>query len=158
MTHGYDSRPDTYQHMALVRGHLLRCTQNLIQRAHDHDVSKLQSPELETYDGLTPALAGIAYGTPEYRAAMQPFKAGIKHHQQINDHHPEHFADGVRGMDLLQLLEMICDWKGAGQRQPDPDFRAAIDIQVQRFGIGDELRQILLNTADTLAALESRSP
>lgn len=150
----YDSRPDTHQHIALVRGHLLRCVQNLIRRADQHDQSKLQSPELETYDALTPALSGLSYGTEDYRAAMQPFKAGIKHHLQVNDHHPEYFPDGVQGMDLLQLLEMICDWKGASQRQAGGDLARSIEISAERFGIDDQLKQVLLNTAETLHRLE----
>jgi hypothetical protein len=36
----YDSRVDTYQHIAVVRGYLLEVVSDLLYRAHDHDLSK----------------------------------------------------------------------------------------------------------------------
>lgn len=53
----------------------------------------------------------------------------------------------IRGMNLLDIVEMLCDWKAAGLRTDPPgDIRRSIEINQERFGYSDELRQILLNT------------
>jgi len=53
---------------------------------------------------------------------------------------------GLHGMSLLDLLEMLCDWKAATLRHNDGDIRKSIEINQRRFGYSDELKQILLNT------------
>lgn len=57
---------------------------------------------------------------------------------------------GFRGMSLLDLVEMVCDWKAATLRHADGDIRRSLDICQKRFGYSDELRQILLNTIEEL--------
>lgn len=53
---------------------------------------------------------------------------------------------GILGMSLLDLTEMLCDWKAATMRHNDGDIRKSIEINQKRFGYSDELKQILLNT------------
>lgn len=53
---------------------------------------------------------------------------------------------GICGMTLLDLVEMICDWRAATMRHADGDIRRSIEINQKRFGYSDELRQIFLNT------------
>lgn len=165
-----DSRPATYQHIQTVQGIMLRAVGNLLQRAHVHDQSKLVSPELEVFDEFTPKLAGTTYGSDEYRANMAAMKPAIDHHNAANSHHPEHFIGtacdqcgnddahpctcggprhsiaGIRGMSLLDLTEMLCDWKAASMRHNDGDICKSIELNQKRFGYSDELKQILLNT------------
>jgi hypothetical protein len=57
---------------------------------------------------------------------------------------------GVRGMTLLDVVEMLADWKAATQRHADGDLRKSIEINQGRFGYGDELKAILVNTATAL--------
>ena len=52
----------------------------------------------------------------------------------------------MREMNLVQLLEMLCDWKAASMRHDNGDIRASIEINQNRFGYSDELKRILLNT------------
>ena len=59
---------------------------------------------------------------------------------------------GIRGMNLLDLVEMICDWKAATMRHADGDILRSIEINQKRFGYSDELKQILLNTVPLLTA------
>lgn len=54
--------------------------------------------------------------------------------------------EGLRGMSLLDVLEMLCDWKAATARHDDGDIRKSIEINQRRFCYSDELKQILLNT------------
>lgn len=56
---------------------------------------------------------------------------------------PEH---GMGGMNLLDLIEMLCDWKAATLRHADGDIVRSVEQNQKRFGYSDELRQIFLNT------------
>lgn len=53
---------------------------------------------------------------------------------------------GINGMSLLDLVEMLCDWKAATMRHNDGDIRRSIEINQKRFGYSDELKAIMLNT------------
>jgi len=50
-------------------------------------------------------------------------------------------------MDLLDLVEMLCDWKAATERHKDGDLLRSIEQNQKRFLYSDELKQILINTA-----------
>jgi hypothetical protein len=47
----------------------------------------------------------------------------------------------------VQVVEMLCDWKAATERHADGDLRKSLAVQRERFGISDQLLQILTNTA-----------
>lgn len=150
----YDSRPDTYAHIATVRGYLLKVAYLLTMRGHDHDLSKLEEPELSVFNEYTPKLADSTYGSDEYKgflAGMQD--EGLNHHYKVNDHHPEHFKYGIFDMDLLQLTEMLCDWKAATLRHKDGDLGKSIEMNAERFGYGQEMKGLLMNTAKNMGWL-----
>lgn len=146
----YDSRPDTYAHIGVVRRYLGWVAQALIDRADLHDASKLVDPELATFNEYTPRLSEVEYGSDEYRACLSGMREGLKHHYAHNRHHPEHHPTGIRDMNLLDIVEMLCDWKAAGERHSDGSIIRSIDMNQERFGYSDDLRQILLNTAREL--------
>ena len=142
----YDSRPDTYGHIRQVQRYLHRAIRALLTRDEAHDETKLIDPELSAYDEFTPRLAGLTYGSDEYKACLAALKPALEHHYACNPHHPEFHRDGIRGMSLVDLIEMLADWKAATLRHNDGDIRKSIEINQQRFGYSDELKQILLNT------------
>jgi hypothetical protein len=142
----YDSTNDTQEHITQVRKRLHAIIAGLHDRADLHDLSKLSSPEKEAYDALTPRLAGLTYGSEEYRATLREMKPAIQHHYANNSHHPEHYEGGIDGMDLLDLVEMFCDWKAASLRHKDGDFVASLYINKERFGISDQLMHIFENS------------
>lgn len=144
----YDSRPDTHTHIGVVRSNMLAVATEVLERAHKHDDSKLCEPELSVFNEYTPKLKDSTYGSPEYAAFLEGMGVGLKHHYAENDHHPEHFADGIAGMNLIQLTEMLCDWHAAVQRHADGDLRKSIEINADRFGYGDEIKRLLLNTVE----------
>lgn len=59
---------------------------------------------------------------------------------------------GIRGMSLLDVLEMLCDWKAATLRHKDGDILRSIEHNQKRFGYSDDLKQILLNTLPLIEA------
>lgn len=142
----YDSRPDTYAHIQTVQRLLGIVQADLIRRSQEHDQSKLASPEREVFDVFTPKLRESTYGSDEYKGFLQEMQAGLAHHYAANSHHPEHHEAGIAGMSLLDIIEMLCDWKAATLRHADGDIRASIEINQKRFGYSDELKQIFLNT------------
>jgi len=142
----YDSRPDTYAHIQQVQSLLARAIKNLVERSLAHDQSKLSSPEREAFDEMTPLLAATTYGSDEYKANLAKIKPAIDHHNAANSHHPEHHTDGIRGMSLLDLLEMLLDWKAATLRHNDGDILRSVEINQTRFGYSDEVKSIFLNT------------
>jgi hypothetical protein len=150
----FDSRPDTYAHIATVRGYLLQVVQQLIWRGHDHDLSKLDEPELAVFDEYTPKLRDTTYGSHEYSKYLREMGVGLEHHYKVNDHHPEHFAEGIYGMDLVQLIEMLADWKAATLRHADGSLRDSIFKNADRFMYSEQMTMLLLRTAGNLGWLD----
>jgi len=142
----------TQEHIHTVQKYMLACVQQLIERAHKHDRSKLESPEVETFTEMTPKLAACTYGSPEYQGFLAQMKPALDHHYGHNRHHPEHFAEGVNEMNLLDLIEMFCDWKAATERHNDGNIRKSIEKNADRFGMSPQLCQILDNTIEVLEA------
>jgi hypothetical protein len=138
--------PDTIRHRARVEALMGELTWLLDVRAAEHDRSKCESPEVEAFNAATDQLAGLAYGSPEYGAALQALGPALAHHYAHNAHHPEAHADGINGMTLIDLLEMLADWKGASERHDTGSMEASLAINAARFGIDPQLARILANT------------
>lgn len=147
----YDSRADTLAHIATVKRYLAAIRTNLYYRLLEHDRSKLAEPEKSTFDEFTPKLREAEYGSPEYKGFLEAMGPALQHHYERNSHHPEHYPSGIAGMSLLDLIEMLADWKAAGERHADGgDIRRSIGLNVKRFGISEQLEHILLNTVEEL--------
>lgn len=153
----YDSRPDTLEHIRQVRLYLSVVITKLKQRRTDHDASKLQSPEVEGFDEFTPQLRLLTYGSPEYEAARTGLGVALEHHYAHNSHHPEHYERGICGMSLLDLVEMVCDWKAATMRHADGDIRKSVEINQERFNYTNELKHIIVNTLRELGLWEEET-
>jgi hypothetical protein len=147
----YDSTKDTLAHIERVQTLLNEAILELKYKAEEHDKTKLYSPEKEIFDEMTPKLKGSTYGSEEYKVFLQTMKIALDHHYKYNEHHPEHDkANGIDGMTLLDLIEMLCDWKAATERHADGDIYKSLIINKERFKISDQLAQILYNTVNQL--------
>lgn len=142
---------DTWRHIHRVQFYLNRVITQLIERAHVHDQSKLVAPEVGYFAAVTEKLKGLQYGSEEYRASLLEIKPALDHHFANNRHHPEHYKDGINDMNLLDLIEMFCDWKAAGERQNTGNIRKSLEINAERFGIGPQLLKVFENTIEVLA-------
>jgi hypothetical protein len=171
-----DCTRDTKEHIAQVREFMMVVAQQLIQRALVHDQSKLESPEVETFTEYTPKLKNSTYGSEEYKGFLAGMGEALKHHYQHNSHHPEHFTKHVcticykeykeepsrcdacmngtfteesdyTQMNLLDIVEMFCDWKAATMRHADGNIYKSIEHNQKRFDISHDLTQIFRNTA-----------
>ena len=146
----YDSRPDTYDHIRQVQIRMHRAIVWLMKSSMEHDQTKLEGIELETFDEFTPRLWGMTYGSDEYKKCIEDMAPALRHHYEHNSHHPEYYAAGIRGMSLMDLIEMVCDWSAATMRHANGEILQSIEINQKRFGYSDELKQILINTAHDL--------
>ncbi len=118
-----------------------------LDRSTCHDRSKTGSPEVECFDEFTPKLKSLTYDSDEYRACLSAMKPALDHHYAANRHHPEHFENGIDDMTLVDLIEMLADWKAATERSDSGDLARSLDINKERFGISDQLMYVLWNTA-----------
>ena len=137
---------ETMRHIELVRNLLNRVVVELLERAQKHDQSKLRSPEVELFTEFTEKLRHVTYGGAEYdefRSAMGP---ALAHHYANNRHHPEHFKNGINDMNIVDLLEMLCDWKAASTRHNDGNLRRSIEVNGDRFSMSPQLIKIFENS------------
>lgn len=136
---------DTKEHIKQVREFMLMFAQELINRAQIHDQSKLENPEIDIFTEYTPKLKHSTYGSEEYKTFLKEMQVALKHHYANNSHHPEHYENGIQGMDLADIVEMICDWKAATMRHNDGDIRKSIEFNKDRFNYSDDIKQIFMN-------------
>jgi hypothetical protein len=143
----YDSTIDTTLHINRVRFLLGQCAIVLLERGSRHDASKLEEPEKEIFDVVGNRLAVVTYAGEEYKHSLAELKTALDHHYVNNTHHPEHYPNGVDGMSLFDLIEMLMDWKAAGERHPGGmDIVRSVEISSDRFSVGEQLKKILMNT------------
>lgn len=143
----YDSAEDTKRHIEAVRNLLAIVVLDLAKRSQDHDASKLQEPEKSMFDEYTPKLRALTYGSDEYKSCLVKMGEALKHHYENNSHHPEHYENGVDDMDLMDVVEMLCDWIAASRRHADGSVRDSLIINRDRFKLSPQLYKILCNTA-----------
>lgn len=141
-----DSRPETWEHIHQVQQLLVAFATDILRRAMEHDQTKLKFPELELFDEYTAKLKQFTYNSPEYMASLAALKPALDHHYARNTHHPEHYPEGINDMNLLDLLEMMADWKAASLRQLNGNILKSLEANKKRFGIDAQLSQILENT------------
>jgi hypothetical protein len=143
----YDSTIDTTLHINRVHLLLGQCAVILLERGARHDASKLGEPEKAIFDAVGNQLAVITYGGEEYKHSLADLKTALDHHYTHNPHHPEHYSNGVDGMSLFDLTEMLMDWKAAGERHPGGmNIVRSVEISSERFAMGEQLKKILMNT------------
>lgn len=157
MTTPYDSTNDTKAHIERVQELLKVCLENINSRSSCHDLSKFHAPEKPIFDEMTPKLKDSTYGSEEYKGFLASMKPALDNHYAHNSHHPEHYPNGIDGMSLLDLLEMLCDWKAAGERHANGSIARSLDINKGRFKISDQLHSVLENTACELGWMECKN-
>lgn len=138
---------ETMRHIERVRNILNSFISDLLERGELHDQSKLESPEVELFTEVTPKLATLTYGSPEYKEQLKFLGPALEHHYARNRHHPEHHKNGVEDMNLLDLVEMFADWKAASERHNDGNILKSIEKNADRFRMSPQLVKIFENTA-----------
>ena len=119
-------------HCRFVRRGIERVRRELSERAEAHDDSKLMSDEFAGFSRINAAARLHPYGSEKYRAGLRQEKTTIDLHYSRNSHHPEFYGsdkEDIQDHDIrltpssgkpraehmtwLDLIEMVCDWRGA---------------------------------------------
>lgn len=139
---------ETMVHIQTVRKFMNVVIREILSRSEEHDQSKLENPEVGMFTEFTPKLATSTYGSPEYEGFRKAMGPALEHHYAKNRHHPEHFKNGINDMNLVDLIEMFCDWKAATMRHNDGNLRKSIEHNSARFNINPQLVRIFENTVE----------
>lgn len=145
-----DVMRETVNHVRRVGGLMLDVVEKLQRRAMRHDDSKFGASEFDAFAVETPKLRGLTYNSPEYHEAKSRLGLALDHHYAVNDHHPQHHTGGIAAMDMIQLMEMLCDWKAATERHADGSLERSIEQNADRFGYGAETKRLLMLTAERM--------
>jgi len=140
----------TKEHIGHVQDFLDKFKDELTERGLKHDGTKLEDPELPLFTEMTPKLSASTYNGEEYNNFLEKLKPALDHHYAKNSHHPEHYPNGINDMTLIDLVEMIADWKAATMRHDNGNLLKSIEDNTKRFKIDPQLAQILINTAKLL--------
>lgn len=139
----------THAHIARVATLIGEIRSHLATRGVYHDQSKfdpIEAGPLQEMQDLIEREGQAAYGTEEYARRTALLGPMLKHHYACNPHHPEFFANGVAGMNLIDVVEMLCDWKAASERGQE----SAINLRysIEKYKIDPMLASILMNTCE----------
>lgn len=137
---------DTLVHIRRVQSLLNKVARELIKRGEIHDESKLHPPESDLFAEYTPVLSSLTYGSSEFNEIKKKLGPALDHHYANNRHHPENHKDGVDGMNLLDVIEMFCDWKASSERHNNGNIKKSIEINRDRFKMSPQLARIFENT------------
>lgn len=141
----------TRQHIEDVNHLLIQAASELLDRAQKHDQSKLGPEEHEKFSLAASRFKepGNEYGTEGYEKTKEWLGSALEHHYKNNSHHPEHYANGIAGMNLFDVLEMLIDWKAASSRR---SADGVLDLSANRTNhkVNESVMQLIRNTADYL--------
>lgn len=147
----YDSTAETLKHIKRIGELFNVVVKDLLDRAEKHDASKIDNEtEKDLFDEFTPKLKNVTYGSEEYNECLAALQPALNHHYSTYRHHPEHFDNGVYDMTLLDLIEMLLDWKAASERHNDGNIRKSLELNAKRFGMTAKLTKLLENTVNYL--------
>ena len=142
-----ECKKENLKHIEKVRQYINFFIDKLKERGDLHDLSKNSDEELPIFAANTEILSTLEFGSEEYKKQLENMAPALKHHYNVNRHHPQHFKNGIEGMNLIDLLEMIADWQASSERTKNGDLLSSIEINAERFNISPQLKQILINTA-----------
>lgn len=159
-----EAEAEIREHMQEVSKYLSLFSCELLKRAVSHDKSKLEEPEKSIFTKHMPLLKDSTFGSEEYKKNLEKMRPALDHHYACNRHHPEFnnincfspLDNSIRGMDLIDIVEMLCDWLAATKQHADGNINRSIEIGEKRFGINEQLSQIFRNTIARLKEKEKQ--
>lgn len=142
------------QHRYYVHFFVTKLIEELLLRANLHDISKLTSEEFDGFAKSIYYLKGPWGQEARPPEILKRLKQSLVTHYAYNDHHPEYFQNGMKDMDLIQMLELIVDWRAAMIGQGNHDIEETLRVGQERFKYPDYVKDILRNTFKTIQKYE----
>lgn len=127
------------RHITLVQKFLVSLAKQLEKRAIEHDVSKFNEDEFFGFVQINRVAREHKYGSDEYRASLNAVEPNpIKLHYSRNSHHPEYHKNGVSDMSLIDIIEMVIDWKAASLTYGQSSLEESLEVSIKRFRLNPE--------------------
>ncbi len=136
----------TIAHKESIARYMAKFSAELAYRAAIHDNSKFQKDELEGYSECADEFNTHPFDSAAERLLREKLTKVMSLHRTRNRHHPEYFENGIDDMNLIDLIEMISDWKSASERAPGDSVRKGLPIMKDKYNISPQLLKILENT------------
>ena len=149
-----DFKEKLFKHIEGVQNYLKTIGLIITTRGYDHDSSKVSDEEYK-YFKMANSINRNQFKTyKEYLDYVKPtLDKGLKHHYEYNRHHPEHFDNGVDDMTLIDIIEMIIDWK-VSIEQNGKKLEDEIGYNFDKYNISDQLKKIIMNTFEYINEYE----
>lgn len=129
---------------------VLRFFRNQLKFRGEHlDESKFFEPELEIFAEYEPKLKEVPLGSKEYNYYLSKINDAYKDHYLKTRHHPEHYPNGIKGMNLIDIVELFSDWK-INSIEDKKNLIKEIYKYQDKYHFSDELLQIFINTGKLL--------
>lgn len=134
-----------YEHRALVHDKMATVSRDINTRARHHDQSSLNGSEFRIYEEHFDELQKYPMFDPRRDAVLKEMRVATMYHHNANDHHPEHFDDGINGMNLIQMIEFVADIMSQSE-QNGIDVYEMLPLLKDQYDISSQLYQVILNT------------
>ncbi len=141
-----------FEHLKLIHKKLEQSSNEMLKRAQEHDMDKLQNPIInETYIEHFTKLKNIPFGTQEYfNYEKENFEAAHQLHAQ-NRHHYYSKKNKLEDINLFDVLEAIIDISQSAKQYGDFDGYKKSLKNKQIFNY--ELEELIVNTVNYLEKL-----
>ena len=141
---------DTILHINEVQEAIEEISSEIKKRGLLHDLTKFQPCEFDAFASTRERFKKANYGTSEYQALCEEVKPAIDHHYVNNRHHTGYHKNGINDMNLIDIIEMVADWKAASRRSPDKTLEDTLHYAFAKNKIQDQLAKIITNTLKDL--------
>ncbi len=144
---------DLKVHKAKVEENILKIIKELNKRLKEHDNDKLQNPIIyDKYAKYSQKQRSLPYGSKEREEIENGSAMGeaTRLHVIGNRHHFYDERNSITNnlVDLVDLIEVLCDWISAMRRNPltkDEEIER-LNLIFEKHKIPNTFRQLLLNT------------
>jgi len=154
MNNEFDFLCDVILHVGEVSEALEEVASELRKRGMAHDRTKFQELEFDAFVSTRDKFKKANYGSKEYQECIDAVKPAVDHHYANNRHHTSFHGGTIDGMNLVDIIEMVCDWKAAVRRSPDKNLEDTLEYSFDKYGIGDQMQKIIVTTLEDLGWIE----
>lgn len=137
---------DIIMHISEVQENLADMRLDLEKRGISHDRTKFMAKEFDSFVKTRPKFKKANYGSKEYQECVDIIKPAIDHHYTNNRHHTKFHPNGFADVNLLDILEMLADWKAASRRSPDLSFEDSLPKAFKKYNIPENMQKHILAT------------
>lgn len=119
------------RHVLTVQKLIRRFSYRLLERADTHDLSKFANDELGGMIEIDAIADEKGLNSREYMGALSG--PAIQLHRSRHSHHPEYHPNGIKDMSILDVIEMVCDWKAANILRGHPEWFESVGMMITRL-------------------------